>query len=300
MEDKNTNAAPEISKSSSIAILLLIYVIGAVLGIVVARTVSISNFAIRLIVADLVATVFIFVFSISLKNSSVYDPYWSVQPIVIILSVLFGKGKLTTASVLVLIAVILWGARLTANFVYGWRGLSHEDWRYSELRRSTGKFFPVVNLLGIHVVPTVIVCLASLPAAYAVRFTARPDALTYIGFALAIIATVIEAVADAEMHSFKKSAVGGLIRNGLWKYSRHPNYLGEIIFWWAIALIAVSLFGFYWYFVLGATLNTLLFITVSIPMQEKRQSKKDGYAEYKKNTNFLLPVNYKKFIKSGK
>ena len=111
---------------------------------------------------------------------------------------------------------------------------------------------------------------------------------------------LLEAVADAEMHSFKKSAVGGLIRNGLWKYSRHPNYLGEIIFWWAIALIAVSLFGFYWYFVLGAALNTLLFITVSIPMQEKRQSKKDGYAEYKKNTNFLLPVNYKKFIKSGK
>ena len=82
----------------------------------------------------------------------------------------------------------------------------------------------------------------------------------------------------------------GFIRSGLWKYSRHPNYLGEILRWWGIALSVICADPKAWYLVFGAILNTVLFLVVSIPMADGRQSKKDGFAEYKSQTRILLPI----------
>lgn len=107
---------------------------------------------------------------------------------------------------------------------------------------------------------------------------------------LSLLAAALQCVSDIEMHSFRKSGVGGFISAGLWKYSRHPNYLGEILMWWGIALAAISSLGFRWYLPLGAILNTALFLLVSIPMADKRQSRKEGFAEYKRSTRMLLPI----------
>ena len=96
------------------------------------------------------------------------------------------------------------------------------------------------------------------------------------------------------MHKYRKNRTTPFNRNGLWKNSRHPNYLGEILMWWGIGLAIVITDFNLWWLLLGALLNTLLFSFVSIPMAEKRQSRKEGFLEYKKETRFLLPV--KKFI----
>ena len=92
------------------------------------------------------------------------------------------------------------------------------------------------------------------------------------------------------MHKFRKENIGGFIRVGLWKYSRHPNYLGEILVWWGVAICSVILIPSKWYLITGAIANTLLFLFISIPMAEKRQSRKPGYYEYKKQTRILLPI----------
>lgn len=73
-------------------------------------------------------------------------------------------------------------------------------------------------------------------------------------------------------------------------YSRHPNYLGEILMWWGIALPVVCAAPSAWFLVAGAVANTLLFFLVSIPMADGRQSRKEGFAEYKKQTRMLLPI----------
>jgi steroid 5-alpha reductase family enzyme len=109
-------------------------------------------------------------------------------------------------------------------------------------------------------------------------------------FALSMLAVLLQGTADVQMHKFRKKKTGGFIRDGLWKYSRHPNYLGEICMWWGVGLSAVILMPTKWYLLLGAVLNTLLFLCISIPMADKRQSKKDGFAEYKKQTRMLLPI----------
>ncbi len=121
---------------------------------------------------------------------------------------------------------------------------------------------------------------------YAPAFT--PLSVPFI--ALSLLATLMQGTADVQMHKFRKQKTGGFIRNGLWKYSRHPNYLGEILTWWGIALAAFICMTDKWYLLGGAFFNTLLFLFVSIPLADGKLSKRDGFAEYKKQTRALLPI----------
>ena len=86
------------------------------------------------------------------------------------------------------------------------------------------------------------------------------------------------------MYKYRKNKVfnpdvtqNHFIRTGLWKYSRHPNYLGEILMWWGIALAVVFAFPRCWFLVAGAFVNNCLFLFISIPMADKRQSKKNRF-----------------------
>lgn len=100
----------------------------------------------------------------------------------------------------------------------------------------------------------------------------------------------MQGVADVEMHSYRKNRESAFIRRGLWKYSRHPNYLGEILMWWGVGLSVVSADPSRWWLLAGAVANTLLFLTVSIPMADRRQARKAGFDEYKQQTRMLLPI----------
>lgn len=273
-----------------------VYILAWSVGFIVYRCLP-FDWWLNLLIADVAATVVTFIFSVIFKNASVYDPYWSVQPIVILLCFAVGR-ELTLARVLLLAAVILWGVRLTVNWGYTFRDLFHQDWRYTMLKEKTGVFYPLINLLGIHLVPTLIVYMCVLPAVYALIFdgTQKPIFLPFI--LLSFAATVFQGTADMQMHRFRQQKTGGFIHTGLWKYSRHPNYLGEILMWWGIGLSAVSLFPSKPLLLAGAAANTLLFLAVSIPMADKRQSAKPGFREYKNKTRMLLPI--KKLFSSSK
>ena len=266
-----------------------VYILAIAVGLATYFSVS-GAFWLRLLISDVAATVFTFIFSLIFRNASVYDPYWSVQPIVIVLCFVYATHRITVINLIMLIAVLFWGIRLTANWAYTFHGLSYEDWRYRMLRERTGPFYPVINFLGIHMVPTLIVYLCTLPAVFVVRSGEAGNALSYVFIAVSFFAAILQGVADVQMHRFRKRAEGGFIREGLWKYSRHPNYLGEILMWWGIGLSSVATLGGEWYLLAGALANTLLFLFVSIPMADKRQARKVGFAEYKRATRMLLPI----------
>lgn len=242
----------------------------------------------NVLLADVAATVVVFLYSVLFENASVYDPYWSVQPIVIVVGLCIGK-PIGWAQILPLIAICLWGVRLTANWAYAFRGMHHQDWRYVNLKKQTEKWYPFVNFFGIHLMPTLIVYACVLPVIFLVETGAAFAPWTIPFFAVSILATLLQGVADVQMHRFRKRGTGGFIRQGLWKYSRHPNYLGEILMWWGIALFAFCHMPTYWYLLSGAVLNTLLFLFVSIPLADGRQAAKEGFADYKKQTRMLLP-----------
>lgn len=276
------------SKPLSILIITVIYIAASCLGIWLYFLLPFA-FWLNLLIADAVATLFVFSFSVVFKNASVYDPYWSVQPIVILVCFAW-HYQLTSATILLLIPVIYWGIRLTGNWAYVFGGLGHQDWRYTKLKNENGKLYPFINLTGIHMMPTLIVYMCTLPAVFVAREEFSANIGSYTGMAVCIGAATLQLVADTQMHKYRASGEHGLIRTGLWKYARHPNYLGEITMWWGVAIQAVSVMPDRWWLIAGAVANTALFFTVSIPLADKRQSAKPGYAEYKKSTRSLLPI----------
>ena len=279
-----------VRESKSISILIITGIYLAAVAVALGTYLMLPfAFWINLLIADIAATVFVFIFSVIFKNASVYDPYWSVQPIVIVLCFALGS-RLAFATVLILISVFYWGIRLTGNWAYTFGGLNCQDWRYTKFENENGKLYPFISFTGIHMMPTLIVYLCTLPAVFVIVNEVQANIGSIIGTVICIGAATLQLAADTEMHKFRKSGRHGLIRTGLWKYARHPNYLGEILMWWGIGIQAVSVMPQYWWLLAGAAANTIMFFTVSIPLADKRQSQKPGYAEYKASTRSLLPV----------
>ena len=279
------------NRALSFIIVALVYVVATAVGVAVYLALP-FDFWLSLLLADIVATAVTFAFSLIFSNASVYDPYWSVQPLVICVAFALGKN-LTLMHILPLVAVGLWGVRLTANWAYTFGGLTHQDWRYTMLAQKTGKAYPIINFVGIHLVPTLVVYGCILPVVFLLESSGEINALSVVAFIVSLIAVTLQLVSDIQMQAYRKNRTTPFIRVGLWKYSRHPNYLGEILMWWGIALYALSVTPTTWWLIAGAVANTVLFFAVSIPMADGRQSKKEGFTQYKKQTRMLLPI-YKK------
>ncbi len=283
------------SKSRSAIICLAAY--GAALAAAVAVVLLMKDFndIATALCADLAATVVIFIFSAGFNNSSMYDPYWSVAPLPIgIFWLLAGEGSgFNERGVVVLLLVGAWGGRLTYNWYRQWKGLVHEDWRYNDFRNKTGRFYWPVSFLGIHLFPTVMVFLGCL-SMYPVMSAGYADPWFLDGAALIVTggAIVIEAVADKQLNRFVKSnpPKDAVMSSGLWAYSRHPNYFGEISFWWGLFIFSMAADGFHWWTIIGPLAITIMFLAVSIPMIEKRMlSHRPHYAEHQKSVSMLVP-----------
>ena len=246
------------------------------------------------------ATLVIFLFSCMLQNSSVYDPYWSVFPIITAV-MLFDMGKVThPLSILMLVLIILWGIRLTLNWAYTFKGLDYEDWRYTKFRNEHPKLWPLLNLLGIHMFPTLVTYLLML-APICFFDTVNNGTITnqfnlssILSIIIMLAALIIELLADLQSHIHRKKYPKTLINIGLWKVSRHPNYFGEIIFWFGAYLLLISINSNMWILFLGPLVNLLMFVFVSIPMMEKRlMNKYPEYQTYQKTVNVLIPLKKK-------
>jgi len=246
------------------------------------------------LVADLAATVVIFAWSLAHRNSSFYDAYWSVAPIPIALYwILVSQGAVGARQALVLLLVVVWGARLTWNWARGWRGLEHEDWRYVDLQRRTGRLYWIVSLLGIHAMPTLWVFGGMLGVHAAVCVPGQPlgpvDAIATLVTGGAI---ALEARADHELRRFRDAhpAPGEFLRTGLWAWSRHPNYLGEIAFWWGLWSFGAAAAPDRLWTLAGPIGITLMFLVVSLPMIETRmRERRPGWAEWAARSSLLLP-----------
>jgi steroid 5-alpha reductase family enzyme len=280
------------NKIISLFIILLIYIIAGVVGYFTYIYLP-FEFYFKLLLADIAGTVVVFIFSLIFKNASCYDAYWSVLPIVVVLGYLFTM-ELNPVRILASIATLGWGIRLTLNWVYTFDNLTWEDWRYKMLHEKSKAFYPIINFLGIHLFPTLVVYLCILPVAYVFHYDVSLNAGVVAFFILAMLSFTMQGIADFEMHSFRKNRTSTFIRKGLWKYSRHPNYLGEILMWWNMAFLAIFALGNNYWLIAGALLNTCMFLFISIPLAERHQrERKEGFDEYKSETRMLLPI-YKK------
>ena len=247
------------------------------------------------LIADSVGTIVIFIFSLIFKNGSFYDAYWSVAPIVIVGYYLFISPveadvfRLTACSVL----VTVWGIRLTYNWARGWTGLDHEDWRYRNLQDQTGIFYPLVNFLGIHFFPTIMVYLGCLGFYAAMVIPVIPFGIwDILGLIIGFTGIYWEATADLQLHRYKKTRPpkGSFLKKGLWAYSRHPNYFGEMSFWVGICLLGLGGNPSFLWSLAGPTAMILMFVFISIPMIDKRMiASRTGYQKHINKVNAIIP-----------
>lgn len=243
--------------------------------------------------ADVAATLVVFAFSAARDNSSLYDPYWSVAPIPIALSWSLWDGRVGARDGLVLLAVGAWGFRLTWNCLRRWRSLADEDFRYREIRARAGRLYWPASLLAIHLMPTAWVFLGLLPLHAALAAPARPAGwLDLLAAAVALGATAVESVADRQLHRFlaTRTDPAAVLETGLWALSRHPNYLGEVLFWWGLFLFGLAADPGQAWTAVGALSITALFLLVSVPWMDRRMlARHPAWAERMRRVPALLP-----------
>ena len=292
------------SKWKSVALITAIYLLATIVAITVFYAMKngpiLDHSAtvkplLSLFVADVVATIIVWAFGLLYENVSVYDPYWSVFPPVAFLLWAFYTGVWSLPVILLLIASWYWGWRLTRNWVITFKGIAHEDWRYTKYRSLHPALFHLINFFGLNMVPTLVVFAAMLPGLklyenpLSFKFTSAVSfGLLFLGFVICLIAPTIQLIADKQSHDFRAAHPGEVCNVGLWKHGRHPNSFGEILFWWGIWIMYVPFGGIDW-FILGPMAMTALFLGISIPLMEQRQlANKPGYAEYRRQTRILI------------
>ncbi len=259
-----------------------------------------GNILLNSFIADVIATIVIFAFSRAFKNSSFYDAYWSVIPPLFLLYWWYTREADTQQLryILVSIPVWFWAIRLTWNWGKHWTGLDHEDWRYPLVREKYPKIEILTDFFGIHFFPTVQVFLGMLPMYAAIAISTREVYwLDYLACFLGISAATIQLIADRQLHQFIAiRKPGEIIEHGLWAWSRHPNYFGELLFWFSLAVFGLAAYPEgWWWEIPGFIAMLIMFVYVSVPLLEERSlERRPQYQSVIDRISMLVPLPPKK------
>lgn len=286
------------NKFWSLVIVLGIYVVAAVCGGVFVYLAKdwLTSDLMLMFIADIVATFVVFVFSLFLKNASVYDPYWSVAPLLLVVGFYYvSEAWFLTEHLIILIPLLVWAVRLTYNWCREFDNLSWQDWRYVKYKGQFPKIYILINLTGIMLMPTILVFAGTIPLYHLITGTVNIMWLC-IGGAVVLLAALYQGIADHQMRTFreKDENKNKCIDEGLWRYSRHPNYFAEITIWFGV--FAASFPNLTWLSPVGFVSIFCLFMFVSVPLMENRLLKtRPQYQEYKQVvSSALVPFKRRK------
>ncbi len=234
--------------------------------------------------------------SLVLRRNDIADVAWGPGFLLIACIVWWMNGAPAGRPLLVVLLVAAWAVRLALHIGIRNRG-KPEDHRYAAWRASWGTWFHLRAYLQVFVLQGLLMLVVSAPVVAAVSspqggFSNGAAAVFMVaGLALYIIGFVFETVGDIQLSRFMRdpSNRGRIMQDGLWGYTRHPNYFGEVLVWWGVWLIALpSPYG--WVAVIGPLTITFLILKVSgIPMMEAHMATKPGFDAYRRSVNRFIP-----------
>ena len=272
--------------------LAILYSLSFIVGFFIYKFCDMLDDLLRMFLLSITPMFIVYIFGLVLKNTSIINPYWSVQTPVLMMFLMIRYNAFNLGTLLYFIVFCLFAIRLSINYAKEYSGLTYEDWRYKLIRNKTGKCYFLVSFFFIFVMPTLVVFVSSLPMYLYIIEQDSFGFLQIIGLVVMAFGIVYQTIADRQMYLFRKnrSKTNMVYSKGVWAHSRHPNYFGELVLWVGVSFVYVSS-NFSKAYVLVCCLPViLLHILISIPISEKNYLKnKVGYDLYKKKTNMLFP-----------
>ncbi|MFA7367515.1 MAG: DUF1295 domain-containing protein [Bacilli bacterium] len=253
------------------------------------------EYIIGVLILVLLYFIILFVIAQKINNNSIVDIGWGFGYVLISLYTIIYhviNNSLTLLIGIVTGLVILWGLRL---FLYiGIRNFKKpEDYRYVNMRKKwEGKNIYLQAFFKVFMIQAMFMLIISMPIYVAVASVkVVSNVFIIIGTVLFLIGFYFEAVGDAQLRKFVKQRTdkSQIMDKGLWEYTRHPNYFGEVLMWWSLFIIVVtSTYG-----IIGLispiVITWLLLFVSGIPLLEKKYIDNPNFIEYKKKTSAFFP-----------
>ncbi|HXV26570.1 MAG TPA: DUF1295 domain-containing protein [Candidatus Paceibacterota bacterium] len=251
-------------------------------------------FVSRLAGAALAVFLFMFVmflYALVRRNNGLADVAWGIGFVVAALAVLWFNTDIVLRQLLVTALVSIWGVRLALHVWLRIKG-NDEDWRYARWRRTWGEHWLIRSFLQVFMLQGFLMLVISLPVLYVNAFGGPSlGGWDLAGAAVWVVGFIWESVSDHQLARFKKNPEnrGRVLQSGLWRYSRHPNYFGEVCMWWGLWLIASAVPGG-WATFIGPGVLTFLIIRISgVALLERHFAANPEYLDYRRRTSMFFP-----------
>ncbi len=230
---------------------------------------------------------------------SVIDTAWGLGFIVIAFATIFHRiiqgyeHIIDMRGIVILLLVFVWGSRL-ALYLHKRNKKAGEDFRYQTFRKEWGEKTNIISYFKVFMLQMVLLFIVALPVSLPLlTLNNSPLGLmSWLGIGIWCIGFSIEYMADQQLKNFKAKGQKGIIKTGLWRYSRHPNYFGEALLWWGMCFLSWEI-GQHIFIatLIGPALLTLFLIKISgVPMLEEKYKDNPEYQEYKKRTSAFIPL----------
>ena len=234
---------------------------------------------------------FWFIVSLIKKRNDVADVAWGLGFVTITWVSFFINNNADIRVLIINSLVTIWGVRLAYHIHKRNKGKT-EDYRYLAWRNEWGKWFYIRSFFQVYILQGLFLFMIASPVLQISKYSASGlGYLDYVGIAVWIVGFLFESVGDAQLKNFigNPANKGKLMREGLWQYTRHPNYFGEVTQWWGIWIVCLSVANGA-YFIIGPLTITYLILKVSgVPMLEKKMEENPEFAEYKRQTSVFIP-----------
>ncbi len=251
-----------------------------------------SQLIIEVIILLFVYFLLFFVVGTIIKNNSIVDIGWGIGFVILAWYTTLRSGNLGGANLLITLLISIWGIRLFYHIIKRNLGKG-EDPRYAKWREEWGKWVVPRAFFQVYMLQGVFMFVVSLPVILINHRETPADITVFsiLGLAIWGIGFFFESVGDYQLKKFKENPEnkGKIMKSGLWKYTRHPNYFGEATMWWGIAIIAVSVGTSIAVFASPIVITYLLLYVSGVPMLEKKFEKRPGFQEYKEKTPKFFP-----------
>ena len=226
-------------------------------------------------------------------NVNVVDSLWGIGFVVIAWITYFSTSSFTYRALLLAILTTIWGLRLSIYLTRRNRGKG-EDSRYGSWRRQYGDRFWIVSLFNVFLIQACFLWVIALALQYG-QLASTPDRLTWLdvgGLLVWLVGFGFEAIGDRQLARFKLDPRnrGKVMNRGLWAYTRHPNYFGEMLIWWGIFIIVLSTPGSFWTIISPILITITLIKITGVALTEKIiLENKSKYADYIASTSAFIP-----------